>query len=116
MPDKIATTIEAEGTKAAQAAQANTGNLSRADQEPGDTLKMEQSKPFDAQVREQNIQDMQALRTPQVIRSLESALSVYYYELVTLGYSPLTVGTYCSDVGRFIQFLKDGDKQKARTQ
>ncbi len=52
--------------------------------------------------------DVAMLREPEVIQALKYAEEVYSRELMRLGYSPLTIGTYSSSAGRFIQFLEFG--------
>jgi hypothetical protein len=52
--------------------------------------------------------DVMMLREPDVIEALKYAEKVYSKELMRLGYSPITIGSYSSSVGRFIQFLEFG--------
>jgi len=48
--------------------------------------------------------DISMLREEEIIEALKYAEEVYSRELMRLGYSPLTIGSYSSSVGRFIQF------------
>lgn len=59
-------------------------------------------------MKEERNVDPRVLGTREVLDALKYAESIYYQELVRHGYSPLTVGSYSSAVGRFIQFLEFG--------
>lgn len=48
------------------------------------------------------------LQEEEVIEALKYAQYVYSQEMMKLGYSPLTIGSNSSSVGRFIQFLECG--------
>jgi hypothetical protein len=58
--------------------------------------------------KQENSTNFQVLNDPKVLDALKAAEQVYANEMFRLGYSPLTVGTYSSQVGRFIQFLEVG--------
>jgi len=60
-------------------------------------------------VEKEEAPEMGMLHDPATLEAMKYAEKVYYRELVKTGYSPLTVGSYSSAVGRFIQFLAVGE-------
>lgn len=60
-------------------------------------------------IEKEVIPPMGMLHEPETIEAMKYAERIYYKELVKTGYSPLTVGSYSSAVGRFIQFLSCGE-------
>lgn len=67
-------------------------------------------------VEKEQIPSMDMLHDPNTIEAMKYAEKIYYRELVKSGYSPLTIGSYSSAVGRFIQFLSIGEIVPDRTQ
>ena len=53
-------------------------------------------------------ENLSVLHDPRILDCLEYAIRVYGIEMMKLGYSPLTIGTYSSSAARFVQFLKFG--------
>jgi len=60
--------------------------------------------------------DLDVLHNKEVLDALREAGRIYYEEMVKVGYSPLTIGTYHSQVGRFILFLEQGQVLPDREQ
>lgn len=85
----------------------------RANQEPqvsplyGDEYMPQATRARNTRTDEQP-PDVMMLREPDIINALKYAEKVYSRELMRLGYSPITIGSYSSSVGRFIQFLEFG--------